>query len=220
MATPGPKRDLDAKERILRATRELIAERGPGQVTVNRIAAEARVGKQTIYRWWPTRSAVVLDSLDEVLDLGNPRDHWVSARAAVRDDLRRAGLLLSSKWGAVVRELVAEAQVDADVARQLENRVLGPRKARTMVSLRVGVERGEIAPDVDLHVAVDLLYGGVLTGLVTGGAPITMAGVDQFFDLAWSGLGARGLTPISSGLADGYGAAGAAVDCDLGSGPR
>ncbi|MCP5024851.1 MAG: TetR/AcrR family transcriptional regulator [Actinomycetia bacterium] len=189
MVKPGPKRDLDAQARILRATRELIADRGPGRVTINEIAAAAGVGKQTIYRWWPTRSAVVLDALGEVVIPENPHDHGGSARDSVRDQLRRMALFLAPAWGGVVRELVAEAQSDPAVARELESRILGPARTRAAVSLRAGIDRGEVRPDLDIDVAIDVLYGPVLTRILVGNRPITLAAVDEIFDLAWRGIG-------------------------------
>ena len=70
------------------AARDLVCELGPRTVTVDQIAAGAGVGKQTIYRWWPTKSAVVMDALIELTD-PDPADLPESTYAAVRLQMRR-----------------------------------------------------------------------------------------------------------------------------------
>ena len=61
---PNPQRRSErARQAILDAAFRLSAERGYAQVTVEAIAASAGVGKQTIYRWWRSKGAVVLDAL-------------------------------------------------------------------------------------------------------------------------------------------------------------
>jgi AcrR family transcriptional regulator len=49
-------------EAILEATRRVIAERGPGKLTLSAIAATAGVSRPTLYRWFPTKGAL-LDAL-------------------------------------------------------------------------------------------------------------------------------------------------------------
>ena len=63
----GPGRSESARLAILTATARQFAERGYDSLTMEGIAAEAKVGKQTIYRWWPSRSALVADALAEGL---------------------------------------------------------------------------------------------------------------------------------------------------------
>ena len=55
----GRTRDEDARQRVLDAAFELVATGTPGGVSINDIAASAEVAKQTIYRWWPSRTAVI-----------------------------------------------------------------------------------------------------------------------------------------------------------------
>ena len=59
----GRTRDEDAQQRVLDAAFDLVGSRPPGEVGINDIADAANVAKQTIYRWWPSRTAVILDAL-------------------------------------------------------------------------------------------------------------------------------------------------------------
>ena len=68
----GPHRDPEVHQRILDATLTLIGEQGPSRVTVDEIAAHAGVGKQTIYRWWPSKSALAIDALEAAFEASSP----------------------------------------------------------------------------------------------------------------------------------------------------
>jgi AcrR family transcriptional regulator len=59
----GRRRNGAAKDAILDAAFRLLARPGTEGVTIEAIAAEAGVGRQAIYRWWPTKGAVVADAL-------------------------------------------------------------------------------------------------------------------------------------------------------------
>ena len=116
MPKHGPHRDPEAHQRILDATRELICERGPNQVSINEIASAANVGKQTIYRWWPSKAAVVIDALEQMIQAQNPFPTTGSAYGDIQTQMRRVAQSLASPTGAIIRELVAESQGDPDVA--------------------------------------------------------------------------------------------------------
>ena len=60
---PAPhRRDENACLAVLHASDDLLLERGSGGVTIEGIAARAGVAKQTIYRWWPSKINIVLDT--------------------------------------------------------------------------------------------------------------------------------------------------------------
>ena len=94
MPKHGPHRDPEAQQRILDATRELICERGPNQVSINEIASAANVGKQTIYRWWPSKAAVVVDALEQMIKAENPPPTTGSAYGDIQTQMRRVAQAL------------------------------------------------------------------------------------------------------------------------------
>ena len=59
----GSRRNEEAEQAILRAAAELLADGDGALITVAAIARRAGVGRQTIYRWWPSKSAVLLDAM-------------------------------------------------------------------------------------------------------------------------------------------------------------
>jgi AcrR family transcriptional regulator len=62
-AKPGRPRDPKVDEAIFTATLELLAEEGYAQLTIERIAARAGVGKASLYRRWPDKASVVLEAV-------------------------------------------------------------------------------------------------------------------------------------------------------------
>jgi AcrR family transcriptional regulator len=91
---------------IVRATRELLLERGFDGLSIEAVAGRAGVGKQTIYRWWPSRHAlvadVVLEDADKLLapvehtaDIGADRIHMALPANPVHSRIRRPRVGLS-----------------------------------------------------------------------------------------------------------------------------
>src|ERR1043165_3579913 len=67
-ATAPRRRSEKSRVAIIDATRALLLERGFDGLSIEAVAARAGVGKQTIYRWWPRRPALVADVLLEDAD--------------------------------------------------------------------------------------------------------------------------------------------------------
>ena len=56
------RRNEASRRAILAAAFELVQEVGYAKLSIEGIAARAGVGKQTIYRWWPSKGAVLFDA--------------------------------------------------------------------------------------------------------------------------------------------------------------
>src|SRR5690349_4499490 len=86
--TPGRPRSEDARRAILRSTLRLLQETGFPDLSIEAIAADADVGKATVYRWWPNKAALVADafssSADEAPRSRPPRTTWANCGRADR----------------------------------------------------------------------------------------------------------------------------------------
>ncbi len=156
---------------------------GPRTVTVDQIAAAAGVGKQTIYRWWPPKPAVVMDPLIELTD-PDPVDLPGSTYEAVRLQMRRVARMFASRNGDLIRELVADAQGDPDLPR-LPRPFLCPPKGQRGGHPGPRSHHGRAAANLDIDDALDVLYGLLWLRLLIGHRPMTPAAVDKL-------LGSRG----------------------------
>jgi AcrR family transcriptional regulator len=180
-------RDQEARRRVLDSARSLVSERGPHTVTVDEIAEVAGVGKQTIYRWWPSKSAVIMDALIDLTD-PDPADLPASTYAALRVQMRRVARMFSSRNGELIRELVADAQDDARLADDFRERFFAHRRARGAATIARGIANGELRSDLDVDDALDLLYAPLWLRLLVGHRPTSRAAADRLLDLAWPGL--------------------------------
>jgi len=184
-ARPAPKgraprrRDEKARLAVLHAADDLLVERGFNGVSIEGIAARAGVAKQTIYRWWPSKVAILLDTLldDAGRQLAIPEGG--GAVESMRRYLRAmARFLTREPAGRVLLALIGEAQHDAHTARLLDDRYLSPRRARERELLARAVAGGELAAELDADAALDGLCGPILYRALTG-RPIPRKFIDR-----------------------------------------
>ncbi|MFC9970174.1 TetR/AcrR family transcriptional regulator [Spirillospora sp. NPDC127200] len=173
---PDPSRRSErSRQAILTATRELLFETGYAKLTIEAIAARAGVGKQTIYRWWPSKGAVMFDSL---LDMAQAEGSALPDTGDVEADLRTVLRAIVDEFntpalGAITRALTTEVQNDPQLAADMRDRLLGPQLEATKDRLRAARDAGQLAEDLDLSVAVEMLYAPPFHRWLLGTAPLT-----------------------------------------------
>lgn len=186
------RRNDKARSAILRAARELLDRRGFQRLTIEGIAERAGVGKATIYRWWPSKAAVVMDA---VLEAAGPRIPFPDTGSA-REDLRRQiasviELYTGTRTGRGIRALIAESQHDPALAESLRDRFIASRRAEAATVFERGIQRGELRPDLDVGVAIDALYGAVYYRLLVSHAPLDAAYADTLINQIFPALERR-----------------------------
>jgi AcrR family transcriptional regulator len=179
---PDPtRRNERSRQAILTATADLLGEVSYTKLTVEAIAARAGVGKQTIYRWWPDKGAVVLDAYLALV--GADQDLAVPDSGDLETDLRSVlGFAVDSLADPVFeqryRALLAAIQDDPKLAAALLERLLKPWLAATTQRLGAAQQAGQVRHEVDLEVAAELLYGPVYYRWLLRTGPITRQYVD------------------------------------------
>ena len=184
----GRKRDEHARQRILDATFELVGASGGGKVGIDEIAVAADVSKQTIYRWWPSRTAVVLDSLVHGTMKETPFRETDDVRADFEAHLRSVIRLFRSSTGGLIRELVADSQSDGVIAAEFRDRFWAPRRDLSRARLERGVALGQIRADIDREVVLDAIYGPLWLRLLVGHLPLQPADARRIVDAMWPGI--------------------------------
>jgi AcrR family transcriptional regulator len=168
----GRRRNEAARDAILDAAFRLLSSPGTEVMTIDAIAAEAGVGRQTIYRWWPSKGAVVADALVRHAGFAVPeRDtgSFTGDLAAFFTD-SFAGLE-NEGYADRLRQIVAEAQHDEHVARVLGD-FTAVRRAALRALLERGAAAGELTADADLDMLVDMAYGVLYYRLLVRHAPL------------------------------------------------
>jgi AcrR family transcriptional regulator len=190
---PGRPRSEKARSAILQATAELLLAHGLAGVSMDAVAERAGVSKATIYRWWPTKEALALDTLYEESARNRPprRD-----TGTVRGDLLAllqpwARLVTSRPYGRVIAALIAKAQTDPAFGEQYRARFVEPRRDEARDIFARAIDRGEIPAGTNVEVGLDLLYGPLYHRLLHGHAPLDDGFVRDVVDTTLAGLTAR-----------------------------
>jgi AcrR family transcriptional regulator len=163
----GARRNPESAEAILEAAEAVLIEQGYAGFSIEAVARRARAGKPTIYRWWPSKAALLLDVYQR-----QKRDLDFGPGASLEDDMFRFVRSLLRQWrdtptGNIFRSIVAEAQSDEAAAKALADYARG-RRAHTGQIVERAKARGEVAADVDATIVADMLSGYAWIHLLTG----------------------------------------------------
>ncbi|MEU0489859.1 TetR/AcrR family transcriptional regulator [Nocardiopsis sp. NPDC006139] len=193
---PDPRRRSErARKAILAAAGELLGEVGYARLTMEAIAARARVGKQTIYRWWPTKAAVVFDVFTELT--GGTAGEPLPDTGDLDADLRTVLHAIVDEYAdplmdRVNRAFIAEMQTDPELARSVADRLLLPNMRAFQDRLLAAREAGQLDAGTDPALAVDLLLAPVQQRWLMRSGELTHPYVDALVDTVLRVLGPRG----------------------------
>jgi AcrR family transcriptional regulator len=184
----GRPRSSQAHQAILEATRDLLAS-GYERLSIEAIAARAGVGKQTVYRWWPSKAAVVAEAVlagylptasgppPDTGDLTTDLRSWIREKAA---------WLADPGATALVRGLAAAAADSETDAARLYDQLAAPIREELVGRLAAGVDRSRLRRDADLDAAADALMGALLYRALAG--TVGTAGIDGLIEVIVAGL--------------------------------
>jgi AcrR family transcriptional regulator len=187
---PDPARRSERSRRaVLDAAVALVTELGYERTSIEAIAKRAGVGKQTIYRWWPSKGAVVLealnDSLATVTDFPDSGDIVEDLRTQMTGVVK---LLGSTNTGLVYQGVLAAAQSDPAISRAHIDDIIEPATIAGRERIARAKARGEIREDADPQALIDMLYGAIYYRLLLHTRPLEPGQVDADLDIAFRGL--------------------------------
>ena len=156
---PGRPRNQDYDDVILDAAMAILAEDGYPGLTIDGVAARAKVGRPTIYRRWPSKPALVVAALARSTGLAPASD-----TGTVRGDLlavqrHQVALMNSAGWRRITPGLTADLAADPELARTYLEEYIAPRRRSVWDALDRGIARGELPPGIDHAFISDLLTG-------------------------------------------------------------
>src|SRR5580700_1585424 len=165
----GNRRNPVLHQAIIAAATQVLAKEGPTRFTIEAVAKLAGCGKPTIYRWWPSRPALLLEVYDQVVqhELSPPEGMDLAKDLAVM--LRQVWRLWrQDSMGSLYRLILSEMMLDKEGARYLREIFIPRRQAFTAIAFQTAKDRGEIPQETDIKLLMDLLYGYSLFRLITG----------------------------------------------------
>jgi AcrR family transcriptional regulator len=185
----GRPRDARADRAILEATLELIAELGVHEFRTEDVAARAGVGKGAIYRRYRSKDELVTEAVAALVSDEIPIPDTGSTRADLLELMRESvELYRGSLAGRLMPQLVGAMAQKPDLAGAVRERFLAGRRAALSDVLRHGIERGDLRPDLDLELALDVLGGPLFFRLLITGGPIDEHLAESVADLILRGF--------------------------------
>ncbi|OQM75458.1 TetR/AcrR family transcriptional regulator [Manganibacter manganicus] len=162
----GARRNPASAEAILEAAEAVLAEAGHAGFSIEAVARRARAGKPTIYRWWPSKTALLLDVYQRQKRFAYPDT------GNIEEDIAAFLHALLANWrntasGPIFRSIIAEAQSDENAAKALAA-YAADRRTQTGTMIERAKARGEVAADADPATIADLVSSFAWSHLLTG----------------------------------------------------
>lgn len=186
---PGRPRSEAARQAILNAAYELLQEVDLPNITSSQLAKRAGVSKATLYRWWPSKEAVVLDGYFHALEHRIVTPNTGDPLADLTAHVREAYTMMAGDEGRIFASLVASGTFHPKIREALNQELNSPRCHDTEDLLARAQTAGLLAPDADLELCAELLWGPAFYRLMTA-TPFEPDLADRVLGLLLSGFGA------------------------------
>lgn len=169
----GRPRSVAAQSAVLDTTYEMISREGLAATTIDAIARQSSVSKVTIYKWWPSREALLIDAFlrqaSKMLAWNDSSD----ARTAVRSHAASYAAALVSEFGAVQLSVISDCVAKTGSARLFSERYLNVRRAIGVQTIERGQREGTITATRSAADLYDQIYGTLFYRFVFGLKPLS-----------------------------------------------
>jgi AcrR family transcriptional regulator len=151
----------------------LLQEKSVRDLTMEEVAKRAKVGKPTLYKWWPTKATLVLAMLCERMAPNLEKPTGLSAEESLRFRVRRLIAAFNGPFGKIVAGLIAEGQSEPAVLQQFFDRWVSPRRNATIADLQRGKNAGELRSEIEPELLNDAIFGAIYYRLLLRSGPLT-----------------------------------------------
>ncbi len=162
----GRPRSEKSRKAILNATNKLLLQTSVQELSIESIAKKAKVGKTTIYRWWPNKTAVVMDALASQPGMQTPLPTASSHKEAITMQLDKLIRLVDSNNGQTIAQLFSEAQASEVSLNIFKDNLLEPLMDAIRYSIEEGQKNGEFRDDIEISLSADILCGPIFFRLM------------------------------------------------------
>lgn len=176
---------------IMDAVYELLKERPARDLTMDAVAKRANVGKPTLYKWWPSKAALIMAMFHERLAGKLEAPKTATTEKALRAKMKHLIAECNGLFGKVVADLIAEGQGDPSILKELYENHIRLRRASTVADIERGIASGELSSETDPELLIDAIFAPVYYRLLLRFAPLTEAYGNQLIDQALLGVRSR-----------------------------
>jgi AcrR family transcriptional regulator len=157
-------------------------------LTMEAVAARAGVGKPTLYKWWPSKAALILATFGERIALETAPAEGETIETAIRANVARLITQFKGLFGKVMRDLIAEGQSEPEVLHALFNEHIKPRRDRLAAQIEAAKAAGDLAPDANPDLAMDAIFGALYFRFLLRVKPLDKAYGDALVTQVFTGL--------------------------------
>ena len=188
--TRGRPRSEAVERSITEGVLKLLEDGVPlAELSIERIARTAGVGKAAIYRRWSGKEELFVD----IVRAAEPPDPELPG-TSVRDDVvalleqtRQRGLMTRSS--VLLHNVIAQMKSSPKIWDAYHANVIEPRRRKQYAILRRGQESGELRTDIDIDVMNDMVFGPMLVrAVMRPDADLPEGLAEQIADVALTGL--------------------------------
>ena len=188
-------RSEESRRAVLEATMKLLEDSGPEGLTVQklsieRIAREAGVSKTTIYRWWSSKVAVVIDTFLDNHVARTPVREDVPAIDALREHMASLADVYAGNEGRLVAQLIGECQQDETTMAEFKKHFWSPRALVVESLVERAISEGSMRKDLDAQVVTEMLYAPIYFRLLFQSGTLDAKATDAIMQTALEGLAA------------------------------
>jgi AcrR family transcriptional regulator len=151
----------------------LLQEKPVRDLTMESVAKQAKVGKPTLYKWWPTKATLVLAMLCERMAPKLEKPTALSAEESLRFRVRSLIDAFNGPFGKIVAGLIAEGQSEPSVLKEFFDRWVSPRRNATIADLQRGKDAGELGSDTGPDLLNDAIFGAIYYRMLLRSGPLT-----------------------------------------------
>lgn len=205
-AIPGIKRPVgrprsqSSRLAILETAFQHLRTKPFASISPLHIANEAGVSSATVYRWWPTKEALLLDAALDKLDPqlilkteGEPLER-------LRDYVLKVSRIFIGEYGIVIARIITAIQDNPTLRREFLRRIWAPRDKEARALVEEAINEGTLPPGMDIGAFLDAIYGPLVSRLLVRHESMDEAFVHTIFDVVVSGTQALGRQGRSFGL--------------------
>jgi len=181
--TRGRPRSEKARKAVIQSTLALLNRVGFNELTMEAVASRAGVGKATIYRWWPNKAELVIDSFVWAVEEELRFPSAGPVLESIHEQMRRWAVIFRSPLGQIVATVIGAGQSDPEILQAFRAHWVEPRRIEARRLLRLAMENGEVRDDLDPDTVLDLLYGPLYVRLLLKHAPLDENFVNTVFEV-------------------------------------
>jgi AcrR family transcriptional regulator len=190
-----PREAAESHAAIMDAVYTLLQKKSVRDLTMEEVAKRAKVGKPTLYKWWPTKATLVLAVLCERMAPNLEKPTVLTAEESLRFRVRRLIDAFNGPFGKIVAGLIAEGQSEPAVLQEFFDRWVSSRRNATIADLQRGKEAGELRAESEPELLNDAIFGAIYYRLLLRSGPLTRRFGEELVEqvvrghLSWPGPG-------------------------------